>query len=116
VSGNTVRYTVEGTATSAATGVAEGATKPESTIALSTVDENVKKIATTLVVSDELLDDAAAVSQFVNAELSRFVSIEEERQLLRGGGGDSIQGIVGRSGVTPTPSAVTRTASSAWRR
>jgi hypothetical protein len=33
---NTVRYVVEGTATSAAAGVAEGAAKPESTLALST--------------------------------------------------------------------------------
>jgi HK97 family phage major capsid protein len=97
--GNTVRYTVEGTATSAATGVAEGAVKPESTIALSTVDESVKKIATTITVSDELVDDAAAAAQFVNAELSRFIRIEEERQLLRGGGTNELEGIVGRSGV-----------------
>jgi HK97 family phage major capsid protein len=96
---NTVRVVVEGTATSAAAGVAEGAAKPESTLALSTVDEPVRKIATSLVVSDEVLDDAAATQGFVNGELTRFVKIEEERQLLRGSTANEIPGLVGRSGV-----------------
>ena len=47
----------------AAAGVAEGGLKPESTIAVSTLDEPVKKIATSIVVSDELLDDAPAVTR-----------------------------------------------------
>jgi hypothetical protein len=37
--GNSVRYAVEGTATSAAVGVAEGGQKPESTLGFSTSDE-----------------------------------------------------------------------------
>jgi hypothetical protein len=45
---NTVRYVIEGTATSGAAGVAEGGTKPESTLGLSTKDEPIKKIATFL--------------------------------------------------------------------
>ena len=53
---------VEGTATSGAAGVAEGAAKPESTLALSTVDEPVNKIATALTVSDEMIEDASQVS------------------------------------------------------
>lgn len=73
---NTVRYVVETTATSAATGVAEGGDKPESTLVLATTDEPVRKIATSLVVSDEVLDDAAATQGFVNGELTRFVKIE----------------------------------------
>jgi HK97 family phage major capsid protein len=100
---NTVRYAVEGTATSAATGVAEGATKPESTIALSTVDEPVKKIATSITVSDELLEDAAGAQGFINGQLSRFVTLEEEEQLLRGAGGNDLSGLVGRSGVNTYP-------------
>jgi hypothetical protein len=39
---NTVRYVVQGTATSGAAGVAEGGLKPESTLAWSTIDEPVK--------------------------------------------------------------------------
>jgi hypothetical protein len=46
-----VRYVIEGTALSGAAGVAEGGTKPESTIAMSEVVEPVKKIATTLPIS-----------------------------------------------------------------
>jgi HK97 family phage major capsid protein len=92
---NTVRYAVEGTATSGAQGVAEGGTKPESTLAFSTVDEPVKKIATSISISDELLDDAPAVQAFINGELVRFVNIEVERQLLRGAaGGNEVQGLL----------------------
>ena len=92
--GNTVRYAAEGTATSGAAGVAEGGVKPESTIALGTFDEPVKKIATSIVASDELLEDAAAVQQFVGGRLSLFVQIESERQLLRGAGGNEVQGLL----------------------
>jgi HK97 family phage major capsid protein len=92
---NTARYAVEGTATSGAAGVAEGGTKPESTLAFSTVDEPVKKIATSISISDELLDDAPAVEAFINGELTRFVNIEVERQLLRGAaGGNEVQGLL----------------------
>jgi HK97 family phage major capsid protein len=96
---NTVRYAIEGTATSGAAGVAEGAVKPESTLALSTVDEPVKKIATSITVSDELIDDARAAQGFVGGRLTEFVRLEEERQLLRGAGTNELVGIVGRSGV-----------------
>jgi HK97 family phage major capsid protein len=98
--GNTVRYVVEGTATSGAAGVAEGGTKPESTIGLSTVDEPVRKIATLLGVSEELLEDAPAVQTFVNGELGRYVNLETERQLVRGSaGGAEVQGLLTGRGV-----------------
>jgi HK97 family phage major capsid protein len=98
--GNTVRYAVEGTATSGAAGVAEGGTKPESTLAFSTKDEPIKKIATSLSISDELIEDAPAVSQFVNGQLSAFVQSEAERQLLRGtANGNEVQGILTSRGV-----------------
>jgi HK97 family phage major capsid protein len=99
-SGNTVRYATEGTATSGAAGVAEAGLKPESTIAVSTLDEPVKKVATSIVVSDELLDDAPAVTTFVNGQLSLFVQIEVERQLFRGtSGGNEVQGLLTSRGV-----------------
>jgi len=93
----TVRYIVEGTATNAAAGVAEGGTKPPSDIALSTVEEPVK-IATVLTISDELLEDASAVQSYLNSRLSLFVQIEEERQLLRGNGTNELIGLFNRSG------------------
>jgi HK97 family phage major capsid protein len=89
---NTVRYAVERTATSGAAGVAEGGTKPESTLVFSTLDEPVKKIATSITISDELIEDAPAMQTFINGQLSLFVNIETERQLFRGisGGNESI--------------------------
>lgn len=96
---NTIRYVVEGTATSGAAGVAEGGAKLQSTLAVSTVDEPVKKIATSLVVSDEMLEDAAQVESYINSRLSLFVRIEEERELVLGGGTNELVGITGRSGV-----------------
>jgi HK97 family phage major capsid protein len=57
ISTSSARYIHEGTALSGAAGVAEGAEKPASDLAYSTVDEPTKKIATHLIVSDEVLDD-----------------------------------------------------------
>jgi HK97 family phage major capsid protein len=95
----TVRYMIEGTATSAAAGVAEGGTKPASDIAVSTVDEPVKKIATVLTISDEMAEDAPSIQAYLNSRLGLFVAIEEDRQLLRGAGTNELVGLVGRSGV-----------------
>jgi HK97 family phage major capsid protein len=94
---SSLRYIVEGTATSGAAGVAEGGAKPTSDFAYSTVDEPVRKIATTLgPISDELFSDAPSVSTYLNSRLGMFVRIEEERQLLRGSGTNELLGIFGR--------------------
>jgi HK97 family phage major capsid protein len=94
-----VRYVIEGTATSGAAGVAEGGAKPESTLNYSEVDEKVKKIATSLPVSDELLEDAGSFQSYLNGRLTSFLASEEERQLLLGGGTDELSGVIGRTGV-----------------
>ena len=64
--------------------MAEAGTKPESTVGLTTTDEPIRKIATVLPVSDEMLEDAPAIQSYINGRLTLFVRIEEERQLLRG--------------------------------
>src|SRR4051812_25881311 len=93
--GNTVRYAIEGTATSAAAGVPEGGTKPESPLGFGVQDEPIKKVATVLTISDELLEDAPAIQTFVNGQLSLFCRLESERQLLRGtSGGNEVQGLL----------------------
>jgi HK97 family phage major capsid protein len=92
---NSLRYVVEGTATSGAAGVAEGGLKPQSTLGLTTTDEAIKKIATSLKISDEMLEDAPAVQSYINGRLTLFVRIEEERQLIRGtSGGNEVQGLL----------------------
>jgi HK97 family phage major capsid protein len=98
--GSTVRYVIQGTATSGAAGVAEGGLKPESTLAYSTVDERVKKIATSITTSDELIEDAPAIQTLINGDLGRFINIEVERQLFRGtSGSDEVQGLLTGRGV-----------------
>lgn len=96
-----IRYAVEGTATNAAAGVAEAGTKPESTLVMSEVTEAIRKIATVLPVSDELLEDSVSIQSYLNQRLGLFVRLEEERQLLRGAGSGSneLLGIFGRSGI-----------------
>lgn len=97
---NTVRYAVAGTATSGAAGVAEAGNKPESTLAFSTLDEPIKKVATSIQISDELIEDSPAISSFVNGQLSAFINIEVERQLFRGtSGGNEVQGVFTSRGV-----------------
>jgi HK97 family phage major capsid protein len=92
---NSIRYVVEGTATSGAAGVAEAGLKPESTLGMTTTDEPIKKIATVLAVSDEMLEDAPQIQSYINGRLSLFVRIEEERQLVRGtSGGNEVQGLL----------------------
>jgi HK97 family phage major capsid protein len=103
------RYVQEGTATSGTAGVAEGAAKPESTLIYSEVDEPVKKIATSLPVSDELLEDAESFAGYLNGRLTNFIQQEEERQLLRGAGTDELVGIIGRTGVNTLGTAAAGT-------
>jgi HK97 family phage major capsid protein len=96
--GSQVRYVVEGTATSAAAGVPEAGVKPESTIDVGEVIEQVRKIATVLPISDELLEDAPSIQAYLNGRLTFFVRLEEERQLLRGNGGNDLVGLMNRTG------------------
>jgi HK97 family phage major capsid protein len=93
-----VRYINEGTALSGAAGVPEAGVKPESTLAYSEVVEPIKKIATLLGISDEMIEDAPSIQSYLNQRLSLFISIEEERQLLRGNGTNELIGLLNRSG------------------
>jgi HK97 family phage major capsid protein len=81
---NTVRYLKETTATNAADTVAEGGTKPESTLVLVEVNESVRKIATTLPISDEMLEDWDQTRSYVDQRLMQFLKIAENDQLLNG--------------------------------
>lgn len=95
---NVVRYVVETLADPGSIGpVAEGALKPEAELEFEETDEPVRKIATFLPVSDEMLEDAAQIRSYINARLSLFVQQEEENQLLNGDGtGINIDGLLNR--------------------
>lgn len=90
---NSLRYVVEGTATNSAAAVAEGAAKPASDLALSTKDEPVKKVATVLTVSDEMLEDVQQVQSYINGRLSLFVRIQSEASIVSGAGTNDLVGL-----------------------
>lgn len=92
-SSSSLRYVVEGTATSGAAGVAEAGAKPQSTLGFTTSDEPVRKIATSIKVSDEMLEDAAQVRSYIDGRLRLFVEIEQERQVILGAGTNELIGI-----------------------
>lgn len=93
---NAIHYVVESVATNNAGIVPEGTDKPESALEYDYAQETVKKIATFLPVSDEMLEDAPAVQGYINSRLVLFVQQEEETQLLHGAGGSNFYGLLPR--------------------
>lgn len=97
---NAIIYMKETTATNAAATVAEGAIKPESTLIFDAVTDVVKKIATWLPVTDEMLDDVPQIRSYIDNRLKLFVEITEEAQLLNGDGlGTNLVGLRNRVGL-----------------
>ena len=95
-----VRYLKETVATNAAAAVAEGAAKPASTLNFSAVDEPVRKIATTLKVTDEMFDDVPQLRSYLDNRLMLFVRMATEAAILSGAGVPSLTGILNRGGLT----------------
>lgn len=111
---NAITYFEETMFTNAAVEVAEGAAKPEATLALTERTENVRKIAVWLPVSDEQLEDEVRARSYVENRLGFMVYQRLDSQLLVGDGtAPNISGILDRSGLQtqakgadPTPDAV----------
>ncbi len=96
----TIRYLQEATITNAAAATAEGTAKPESTITFQAVDEPVRKVATFLPVTDEMLEDASQLRSYLDNRLRVFVLQAEENQLLNGSGtAPNIRGLLNRTGI-----------------
>lgn len=102
VSSTVFRYVKENVATNNAATVAEGAIKPASDLTFATVDENVRKIASVMTVSDEIMEDFNAIRGYIDVRLSLFIQLTEETQLLSGDGtGQNLTGLLNRSGLSP---------------
>jgi HK97 family phage major capsid protein len=101
--GGLVRYLAETSHTNAAAPTTEGDLKPESTIVFAPVDEPVRKIATFLPVTDEMLEDAGQLRSYLDGRLRMFVLHREEDQLLNGNGiAPNLGGLLNRTGVQTT--------------
>lgn len=83
---NVVQYMREKTFTNAAAPVAEGGTKPESTLVFEAATAPVRKIAHWIPVSEEMLEDSAQTRSIIDARLRLGLSLAEEDQLLNGDG------------------------------
>lgn len=111
---NALSYYYESTFTNSAAEVAEGGTKPESALAFTERTDNVRKIATWIPATDELLADVSGFESYVRGRLGFMIERREETELLSGDGiAPNIQGILNRTGIQtqakgadPTPDAV----------
>jgi HK97 family phage major capsid protein len=99
---NMISYMQETTFDNAAAPTAEGAPKPESTLAFEAMTDPVRKIAHWLPVTDEMLEDVSALRSYIDTRMRLGVQLSEEDQLLQGdGNAPNLLGIRARSGITP---------------
>ncbi len=95
-----VTYFQETTFTNNAAEVDEGAEKPEGVIDFTLREDNVRKIATWVPVTEEMLEDVPTFESYLRGRLGFMVKQREELQLLRGAGtGVTILGLYNRTGV-----------------
>ena len=92
-----IQFFSERVATNNAAGVQETAGKPESVLDFHADSQSLAKIATYLPVSDEMLEDAPMIQNYINQRLAMFVRTEEEQQILTGAGAASyeVEGFIG---------------------
>lgn len=99
---NSIIVPTETVATNAAAAIEEGALKPQSTLRFAPQTEPVKKIATSMKISDETLEDVPYIRSYVDGRMRFFVRQEEEDQVLNGDGtGANLLGLRNRVGLTP---------------
>lgn len=95
-----VTYFEETTFTNSAAETDEGAAKPESALDFTLRESDVRKIATWVPVTDEMLEDVPTFESYLRGRLAFMVKAREEYQLLRGdGAAPNLQGLYNRSGV-----------------
>jgi HK97 family phage major capsid protein len=96
-------YFEETTFTNAAVETDEAGLKQESALDFTLREDNVRKIATWVPVTDEMLEDVPTFESYLRERLGFMVKQREELQILRGAGtGVTIQGIMNRSGLATT--------------
>ena len=111
---NAISYMEETTFTNNAAETSEGSAKPESALSFTERTDNVRKIATWIPATDELLADVRGIQSYIEGRLRFMVQRREELQLLVGDGtAPNISGILDRSGIQtqakgtdPVPDAV----------
>ncbi|HET7128925.1 MAG TPA: phage major capsid protein [Gaiellaceae bacterium] len=99
-SGNAILYMQETTTTNAAAETAESGSKPEAALAFTQETSPVRKIAVSLPVTDESLEDVPFIETYIDGRLSFFVRYTEDSELLNGPGtGVTLTGFLHTSGI-----------------
>lgn len=99
-SGNAILYMEETTTTSNAAETAESGTKPEAAMVFTQRTSTVRKIAVSLPVTDESLEDIPFIESYIDTRLSFFIRQREDLQLLVGdGAGSNLRGLLNVSGI-----------------
>ena len=105
-SGNAILYMEETTTTTAAAETAESGSKPEAALAFTERTSNVRKIAVSLPVTDESLEDVPFIESYIDGRLSFFVVQREDSELLNGDAtGVNLRGILNVSGINTQAAA-----------
>lgn len=81
---NLITYMKETTFTNAADTVAEGTTKPESTLVFDAVSDPVRKIAHWVPCTEEILSDVGQMRSYVDTRMRLGVDLAEDDQLVNG--------------------------------
>jgi HK97 family phage major capsid protein len=98
---NAIMYQAETVNTDGSTFVHEDdATTGESAFVLTDVTEPVKKVRVSLPISDDMLEDAPYMMDFVNGRLMTQLARKVDQALINGdGSGDNLTGLLSRSGI-----------------
>jgi HK97 family phage major capsid protein len=93
---NVIRYVVEKEWNDETDMVAPGALKPESDFVLEAKDSPVRKIAATLRLADEMVEDIPYLTSYIGLRAPNKLRLVEDAQLLYGNGaGQNLEGITG---------------------
>lgn len=95
-----IKYMEETTTTEAAAETTEGDPKPEAAVAFTERTSTVRKIAVSLPVTDESLEDIPFIESYLEGRLGYFVQKREDSQLLVGdGSAPNLRGLLNVSGI-----------------
>jgi HK97 family phage major capsid protein len=95
-----IAYMEETTTTNSAAETAESGSKPESALAFTEKTSAVRKIATSLPITDESLEDVPFIESYIDSRLSLFVRQREDAELVAGNGtAPNLRGFLNVSGI-----------------